>query len=88
MRRVFGAVLLAFALLTCAPAVPAPQQFATNAQHSNAGNPDIKVWVNTASGVYHCPGTRWYGATKRGEYMTQKEAQAKGNRPAYGKVCE
>lgn len=52
------------------------------------GNPDVKVWVNTRSGVYHCPGTRWYGKTKQGEYMTQKQAQDKGYRPAYGKVCE
>jgi hypothetical protein len=57
------------------------------ASQSDQGNPDVKVWVNTASGVYHCPGTRWYGTTKRGEYMTQAEAQKKGYRPAYGKVC-
>jgi hypothetical protein len=50
--------------------------------------PDVKVWVNTSSKVYHCPGTRWYGKTKVGEYMTQKQAQEKGYRPAYGKVCE
>lgn len=37
------------------------------AAQANQGNPDVKVWVNTASGVYHCPGTRWYGSTKRGE---------------------
>lgn len=54
---------------------------------ADQGKPDVKVWVNTASGVYHCPGTRWYGATKHGEYMTQAEAQKKGYRPAYGKVC-
>jgi hypothetical protein len=53
-----------------------------------AGRPDVKVWVNTNSGVYHCPGTRWYGSTKQGEFMTQKKAQDGGNRPAYGKVCE
>ena len=51
------------------------------------GNPNTKVWVNTNSGVYHCPGTRWYGITKEGKYMTQKEAQAKGYRPAYGIAC-
>jgi hypothetical protein len=52
------------------------------------GNPDVRVWVNTNSGVYHCPGTRWYGNTKVGEYMTQKQAQERGYRPAYGKFCE
>ena len=51
------------------------------------GNPSTKVWVNTHSGVYHCPGTRYYGNTKNGTYMTQAEAQKAGNRPAYGKVC-
>ena len=51
------------------------------------GNPTVKVWVNTNSGVYHCPGTRWYGKTKSGRFMTQREAQSKGYRPAYGAVC-
>jgi hypothetical protein len=39
-------------------------------------------WVNTASGVYHYPGTRWYGQTKQGQYMSEAEARAKGYRPA------
>ena len=46
------------------------------------------VWVNTKSGVYHCPGTRWYGATKNGEYMTESQARAAGDRPAYGRACK
>jgi hypothetical protein len=46
-----------------------------------------KVWVNTKSGVYHCPGTRWYGATKSGEYVTESQARAAGDRPAYGRAC-
>jgi hypothetical protein len=54
---------------------------------TSSGNPDVTVWVNTTSGVYHCPHTRWYGNTKNGEYMTQSEAQAKGYRPAYRSVC-
>ena len=53
----------------------------------NGGNPSTIVWVNTNSGVYHCPNTRWYGNTKSGTYMTQKEAQSKGYRPAYRIVC-
>jgi hypothetical protein len=53
----------------------------------SAGNATVKVWVNTNSGVYHCPGTRWYGNTKSGRFMTQREAQSKGYRPAYGAVC-
>jgi hypothetical protein len=47
----------------------------------------VKVWVNTKSGVYHCPGTRWYGATKSGQYMTEGQAKAAGDRPAYGRSC-
>ena len=51
------------------------------------GSATVIVWVNTNSGVYHCPGTRWYGKTKSGQFMKQREAQLKGYRPAYGAVC-
>lgn len=46
-----------------------------------------RVWVNSSSSVYHCEGTRYYGATKRGTYMSETEARAKGNRPARGQPC-
>lgn len=46
------------------------------------------VWVNTSSGVYHCAGSRWYGSTKRGRYMSEPDAIAAGMRPAYGRRCE
>jgi len=36
------------------------------------------VWVNTASGVDHKPGTRWYGKTKQGKYMAEADAQKAG----------
>lgn len=74
------------------PAKQSPAQTDTKAPADRTpdegqGSPDARVWVNTNSGVYHCPGTRWYGRTKEGLYMTQREAVAKGNRPAYGSVC-
>lgn len=31
---------------------------------TSASDGKVRVWVNTASGVYHCPGTRYCGDTK------------------------
>jgi S1-C subfamily serine protease len=60
----------------------------TGLRWDQPGRPDVKVWVNTASNLYHCPGTQRYGNTLHGKYMTQAEAQKRANRPAYGKVCK
>jgi hypothetical protein len=75
-----------------APSRPSPSPTLTpppaaETVNQEQGNPDVRVWVNTNSDVYHCPGTRWYGRTKEGVYMTQLEALEKGNRPAYGSFC-
>jgi hypothetical protein len=43
-----------------------------------------EVWVNTRSGKYWKPGSRYYGKTKQGEYMSEEEAVQKGYRPANG----
>ena len=39
-----------------------------------------QVWVNRATGIYNFPGTRSYGNTNQGEFMSEKEAQAHGYR--------
>jgi hypothetical protein len=51
------------------------------------GVPTIRVWVDTEYGYYHCPTSKLYGKTKQGVYMTQKQAQDRGYRPAYGAFC-
>jgi hypothetical protein len=65
-------------------ATPAPMK-SPRAAPAPAGNG--QVWVNTDSHVYHCPGTRWYGKTKQGTYMSEAQAQAQGARPDHGKAC-
>ena len=37
------------------------------------------VWVNTESHVYHREGSRWYGRTKKGKYMSEADAIKEGD---------
>jgi hypothetical protein len=43
--------------------------------------------LNTATNVYHCPGTQYYGKTKAGAYMTEDQAIAKGAHADHAKPC-
>jgi hypothetical protein len=43
-----------------------------------------QVWVNTRSKKYWKPGSRFYGKTKQGEYMSEPEAIQNGYQPANG----
>jgi len=73
-----------------AAASPAPASRATakSASAEAATNPPAPggghglVWVNTESHVYHREGSRFYGTTKKGKYMTEAEAVKEGNRAA------
>jgi hypothetical protein len=78
-----------------APAAPAQRNTTPTPRSSTGGasgavapggGPGL-VWVNSNSKVYHCPGDRWYGKTKQGEYMTESQAKAQGNRPDHNKPC-
>jgi hypothetical protein len=40
------------------------------------------VWVNTETHVYHREGSRFYGTTQKGKYMTEADAIKEGNKAA------
>ena len=66
---------------------PARGRFEPTATQAGPGGGPGKVWVNTASHVYRCANDQWYGKTKQGEYMSEADAIAKGNRASHGKPC-
>jgi outer membrane biosynthesis protein TonB len=67
-----------------AAASPAPTTRTTTAATTKAtpapGGGHGLVWVNTDSHIYHKEGSRFYGKTKNGKYMSEADAIKEGNR--------
>jgi hypothetical protein len=53
----------------------------TNATPAPGGGHGL-VWVNTDSHIYHKEGSRFYGKTKQGKYVTEADAIKEGDRAA------
>jgi hypothetical protein len=77
----FLSILLS-AFLLCLPSVQAQNISTPAGARVSQSSESRQVWVNTATGVYHYPGTRWYGNTKQGKFMSEADARALGFRPA------
>ncbi len=57
-------------------------EFSSEAQAKARCPTDTVVWVNLHSKVYHFSGTRFYGETKNGAYMCERDTAAAGMRAA------
>jgi hypothetical protein len=51
------------------------------------GDPNIKVWVDTHTALYYCPGDQFYGTSPDGHFSTQREAQSDRFEPAERSAC-
>jgi hypothetical protein len=70
-----------------AAASPAPATRTTTAAAATKATPapgggQGLVWVNTDSHVYHKEGSRFYGKTKKGKYVSEADAIKEGDRAA------
>lgn len=72
-------VLVSLLMLAATPAL-AQQLFQSEPGAHMHCPADQVVWLNTASGVYHLAGERWYGRTKHGAYVCKAEADQVGDR--------
>jgi hypothetical protein len=75
-----GSAAASPAAVSSAPAKNRSAEAAANPPAPGGGHG--LVWVNTDSHVFHREGSRFYGTTKKGKYMTEAEAIKEGNRAA------
>jgi hypothetical protein len=64
-----------------APAASTRAEATTSATPAPGGGHGL-VWVNTDSHVYHKEGSRFYGKTKKGKYLSEADAIKEGDRAA------
>lgn len=77
MRDIFFGLMLCFA---AAPSSLAQPMFISEQEARQHCPSDTVVWLNIPTRIYHMQGMRWYGTTKHGAYVCQREADKAGDR--------
>ena len=77
-KKMIAGFLVAFGLLTGAGGYAQAQTPPPASTISCPG--DRVVWVNTSTGVYHYQGERYFGRTKNGKFVCEKDALRQGDR--------
>jgi hypothetical protein len=83
MRALLRWLLIGILVLSPSASVALSQRiqlFPTETEAQKHCPADVVVWVNTPTGIYHFKGMRWYGNTKNGAYIRQKEGDGAGYR--------
>lgn len=81
IQRLLFASFLALSVVawTATPGA-AQSMFASESAARSHCPQDTVVWLNVPTRIYHMQGMRWYGATKNGAYVCEKEADKAGDR--------
>jgi len=78
--KLLSKIVLFVATLGLASPAFAQATFPTEQQAQQHCPTDTVVWLNLPTGIYHFRGERWYGMTKSGAFVCQKEADQAGDR--------
>jgi hypothetical protein len=73
-------ILAGLLCITWASAASAQALFPTQQQAQQHCPNDTVVWLNIPTQIYHMQGMRWYGTTRNGAYVCEKEADKAGDR--------
>lgn len=79
--RYFTTVIVVFIYLCLyTPPAAALEKFSDEQQAQQHCPKDTVVWLNLPTMIWHYKGQRWYGRTKQGAFVCEKEASAAGAR--------
>jgi hypothetical protein len=81
--KLFGLLLsflLLLATISAGLTAAAPSTFGSEQEAQQHCPSDTVVWLNLPTGIYHFKEERWYGATKSGAFVCQREADKAGDR--------